>query len=328
VSDRITALVTGATGFLGRQLAETLLERGFSVRALARRTSDLGGLAALGVEIVEGDLDDPASLERAAAGRRLVFHTAGKVSDWGPPAEFMRDNVEGTRHVVAACRAAGVERLVHVSSLTVLGLPRGGALVDERTPYGAPADAYSRSKIAGERLVREAHGGQLATTVVRPGVLWGPGDTTIVPRLAALLRRGLMVYVDHGTNHIALSHVRNLAHGLALAAAAPVAAGQVYHVTDDDELTARQALDQLAAALGAPPPRLSLPFGLVHGVAALCEASARVLRRSTPPALTRYGVRLVACDCRYDLGKARRELGYRPLVSFRDGIAGLVNAPA
>ena len=160
--------------------------------------------------------------------------------------------------------------------------------------------------------------------MIRPGVIWGPGDTTILPRLAALLRRGRFVFVGRAANHLGLSHLENLSQGLVLAALAPAAAGQVYHLTDGEEITARAAFSALAAALGLPPPRLSLPYPFVYFLAALLERIARLKHSSAPPALSRYGVRLVACDCRYDISKAQDELGYRPSVTFRQGIADLI----
>jgi nucleoside-diphosphate-sugar epimerase len=317
------ALVSGATGFLGGHLALVLHREGYRVRILVHKRHRIEHLEALGMEVVEGDLLDTASLVRAMAGQRLVFHTAGKVTDWGPREEFFQVNAEGTRNVLAACREAGVPRLVHMSSLTVLGLPRTGETVTEETPYAAPRDPYSASKKAGELLVRAAHGPELATTVIRSGVIWGPGDITIVPRIAALLRRRQMVLIGGGRNLLGLSHVENLARGMILAAESPAAAGQVYHLTDGEEITAREAVDALAAAMGVPTAGRSLPFWAVYGVAGALEAAARVLRRTTPPRMTRYGVRLVACHCRYDIGKARRELGYRPAVTFRAGVGGL-----
>ncbi len=318
------ALVSGATGFLGAHLAQLLHRQGYRVRILVHQRLPAEPLAALGVEVVEGDLLDPASLARAAEGQRVVFHTAGKVTDWAPRAEFFRVNRDGTRNLLAACRETGVERMVHLSSLTVLGLPRRGGLVTEATPYAGLRDPYSASKAAGERLVREGHGkGGLETTVIRCGVIWGPGDVTFLPRIAALLRRGTLPWIAGGRNTIALSHIENLARGVIQAAEAPAAGGQVYHLTDGEEITAREAVEAIAASLGARPPRLSLPFGAVYGAAALVEGAARLARRRTPPPLTRYAVRLMACDCRYDIGKARREIGYRPTVSFREGVAGL-----
>lgn len=325
-----SALVSGATGFFGGHLAAALAKRGYRVRALARPTSDVRALRALGVEIVHGELEDEASLRRAAEGQRVVFHTAGKVSDWGPREAFLRANVDGTGRLIAACQGAGVERLVHLSSLTVLGLPRHGELVDESSPYGPDVrDPYSVSKIGGERLALAAQGvGGLAVTVVRPGVIWGPGDTTILPRFAALLRRGLLVTTDGGRNLIGMSHVANLAKGVMLAAETPSAAGQVYHLTDGEELTAIDALTAIAAVIGTPPPRLSLPYWAVMGAATLLELAARAVGSERPPAITRYGVRLISCHARYDLGKARRELGYAPVVTFRDGVRQLAADPA
>jgi nucleoside-diphosphate-sugar epimerase len=319
------ALVSGATGFLGGHLAQVLHGLGYRVRILVHKRHRIDHLLALGMEIVEGDLLDTASLVRAAAGQSVVFHTAGKVTDWGPRAEYFQVNTEGTRNVIAACRETGVGRLVHVSSLSVLGLPRTGEVITEETPYPRVLpDAYSASKKAAELLVRAANGaGGLATTVVRPGVIWGPGDITIVPRLVDLLRRRQMILIDGGRNLLGLSHIESLARGLVLAAEAPRAAGEVYHMTDGEEITAREAVDALAAVLGVPRARLSLPHGVVYGLAALIEGAALLAGRTTPPRMTRYGVRLVACHCRYDIGKARRELGYQPTVTFREGIKHL-----
>jgi nucleoside-diphosphate-sugar epimerase len=258
----------------------------------------------------------------------LVFHTAGKVSDWGSRGEFWLTNVEGTANVITACRDAGVKRLIHVSSLTVLGLPRSGERVDEKTPIAdSSRDFYTDSKIAGERLVREAHGNNgLETVVIRSGVIWGAGDNTFLPRLAALLRRRRFILIGHGANQIGLSHVENLSQGIILAALAPMAAGQIYHLTDGEAITARTAFCALAAALGVPPPRFSLPFPIVYSLAAFLEWTARLWKAATPPALTRYSVRMVACDSRYDISKAQSELGYRPLQTFRQGIASLIPA--
>ncbi len=320
-----SALVSGATGFLGGRLAVRLLQAGFRVRVLARCPGQVEALRSSGVEVVLGDLDDQASLLRAVRGQTYVFHTAGKVSDWGKRADFFRVNADGASRLLDACRKASVQRLVHVSSLTVLGLPRDAAPVDETTPcVSRPKDDYSASKIAAEMHMRRAWtepGPEV--TIVRPGVIWGRGERTIVPRIAALLRRRRMVYIGRAANILALSQVDNLCSGLILAATTPAAAGQIYHITDDEEISAKTAISAIAAAMGLPAPRLSLPYWLVLPLAALMEGVARLGASRNPPLLTRYGVRLVACDSRYDIGKARRELGYQPEKSFRQGLAEL-----
>jgi nucleoside-diphosphate-sugar epimerase len=155
-------------------------------------------------------------------------------------------------------------------------------------------------------------------------VIWGPGDATILPRLIALLLRGQLFFIGRGANRLGLSHVENLSQGLIQAALTPAAAGQIYHLTDGEEITARAAFCALAVALGVPPPRFALPFPVAYSIAAFLEMAARLKNAAAPPALTRYGVRLVACDSRYDISKAQNELGYRPLLTFRQGIAGLI----
>lgn len=326
-----TALVTGATGFVGSHVVRVLAGHGVQVRALSRRPDTARHVVPPGVEVVAGDLADPPSLSAAAAGQELVIHTAARVSDWGPRSAFWGANVEGVANLLGACRAAGVRRLVHISSLTVLGLPRDGRVVDEHAPVANPArgDHYSTSKLAGERLVREAHGGGgLETTVVRPGAIWGPGDPNVLPRVLALLRRGVMPLIGRGDNVLGLSHVDNLAPGIVLAAGTPAAAGRLYHLTDGEEVTARQALAALAAALGVRPPRRSVPYGALYALAALAEGVSRLLRRSSPPPLSRYGVRFVACHCRYDISRAREVLGYAPSVTFVEGVRALGLAAA
>ena len=319
------ALVSGATGFLGGHLAQVLHGLGYRVRILVHKRQRVEHLLALGMEIVEGDLLDPASLVRATAGQSVVFHTAGKVTDWGPRSEYFQVNAEGTRNVIAACRDSGVGRLVHVSSLSVLGLPRSGEVITEETPYPRSLpDWYSQSKRAAEQLVRAANGvAGLATTVVRPGVIWGPGDITIVPRLAELLRAGPD---DHDRRRS--KPPRPLPHRKPGARARPgrgVARGPGAGLPHDRRRGDHRPRGRRRAGRrdGSASARLSLPYGVVYGIAALIEAAAHLARRTTPPSMTRYGVRLVACHCRYDIGRARRELGYRPTVTFREGIKQL-----
>lgn len=322
-----TVLVTGGTGFFGLRLLEVLRHRGRRVRALVRPSSDVRRLQAIGVEVVRGDVTEPESLALAFEGQSTVIHTVSKVSDWGPRQEFFRINAQGTMNVVAACRVAGVQRLVHLGSLTVLGLPRCGMVVDEATPTAVdPRDAYTASKLSAETTVRAAHvAGGLETVVVRSGVIWGPGEATILPRIVDLMRRGRMIYPGGGGNHLGMTFVDNLVAGVLLAASASDP-GRVYHITDGEDVTSRELLDALAGQLGLPPPRRSVPFPAIYAAATLMEWAFRLLGRANPPPITRYGVRLMACDSRYDITRARREIGYRPVVSFLEGIALLGKA--
>jgi nucleoside-diphosphate-sugar epimerase len=208
--------ITGASGFIGGKLAERLLAAQRPVRVLARR--ELPELARLGAEVVRGDLHDPAALAAGCAGVETVFHVAGRVGVWGPAEDFFRVNVEGTRNVIAACRAARVPRLVYTSSPSVVF--NGGDLagVDESAPLCTRAPcAYPTSKAAAERLVAEANGRELKTVSLRPHLVWGPGDRNVVPRVLALARRRKLKIVGAGRNLVDCTHITNVvdAHLLA-----------------------------------------------------------------------------------------------------------------
>lgn len=317
------AVVSGATGFLGSRLVVHLQKAGFHVRVLARQSSRLDNLAETGAEIVYGDLHDKESLRRAVRGRHCVFHCAGKVSDWGKRADFFADNTQGTINIVEACRRESVPRLIHTSSLSVLGLPRNGAPVNEETvPDPPPRDPYSASKLAAERYALANHGRDgLGITVIRPGVIWGRGEQTILPRIARLMKRRRMIYIGRADNILGLSHVDNLCRGFIQAAKTPGAAGRIYHLTDGEEITARMAIESVAGILNIKPPGISLPFPAVYLAALLSEGMARLIRTDSPPALTRYGVRLLACSSRYDISRAQKDLGYTPGTTFKAGLA-------
>jgi nucleoside-diphosphate-sugar epimerase len=201
--------ITGASGFIGGKLAERLLAAGREVRVLARR--DLPELAKLGARVVRGDLHDAAALAAGCAGVETVFHVAGRVGVWGPAADFFRVNVEGTRQVLAAARAAGVPRFVYTSSPSVVF--NGGDLAgeDESAPLctGAPC-AYPTSKAAAERLVTAANSNDLATVSLRPHLVWGPGDRNVVPRVLALARKGRLKIVGAGRNLVDCTHITNV----------------------------------------------------------------------------------------------------------------------
>ncbi len=222
-----TVFITGASGFIGGKLAERLLAAGRKVRVLARRP--LPELEKRGAHIVSGDLHDTAALSRGMEGSGTVFHVAGRVGVWGPDEDFFHVNVEGTRHVIAACRAARVPRLVYTSSPSVVF--NGGDLagVDESAALCTQAPcAYPTSKAAAERLVATANDASLATVALRPHLVWGPGDRNIIPRVLKLARAGRLKIIGPGRNLVDCTHITNVVdahllaeHALAHAGLAP-----------------------------------------------------------------------------------------------------------
>jgi dihydroflavonol-4-reductase len=305
------ALVTGATGFVGAAVTRALLAAGHRVRVLARPRSNRRNLAGLDVEIAEGSLEDAASLATAVAGCRYLFHVAADYRLWVPdPAAMFRANVDGTRALMLAALAAGVERVVYTSSVATLGLVSSG-VADEATPSGLAnmIGPYKQSKFAAEAAVTAliAERG-LPAVIVNPSTPVGPGDVKPTPtgRLIVEAARGKMPgYVDTGLNIV---HVDDVAAGHLLAAEHG-AVGERY-ILGGENLALAELLSEIAAAVGRRPPMLKIPYGVILPIAIGAELVARVTGRE--PFVTLDGARMSRKKMYFSSAKAMRELGYAP----------------
>jgi nucleoside-diphosphate-sugar epimerase len=321
-------LVTGATGLLGSHIAELLVRRGRRVRALVRPGSDVAFLNQLGVELARGDLGDPESLGRAAAGANRVYHCAAHVGDWGPWRLFRRSVVDATRNLLDACVQAGVGRVLHVSSIIVYGHPRldrregeapAGPFTEDE-PLGRNLwwwDHYCRAKVKAEQLYRHYPG---EWTVVRPSWIYGPRDRNTLPRLLQALRAGSVALVGTGDNLLNLLHAEDVADGAIRAAEHPGAVGRAYNLSCTGEITQRHFLKLLTDALGLPPVTRRMQVRQAHLFGFLYELVGRALKLSRPPRLTRYAVALMRRSTRYSVARARQELGWRPHVDPIEGV--------
>jgi nucleoside-diphosphate-sugar epimerase len=319
------AFVTGGSGFIGGALIERLRREGWEVRALARSVGAAAKVRERGAEPVAGELADMGALEAESMGCDVCFHAAAKVEDWGDPAEFERLNVRGTANVIAACRTAGVPRLVHVGTEAALTAGQALVRVDERAPLRPDSPfLYSSSKAKAEQLVREANGDGLETVVVRPRFVWGKGDTTLLPAIVDLVRSGRFRWIGGGRHLTDTTHVDNTVEGLWLGATkAP--AGGVYFVTDGEPVVFREFLERMLATQGVSVPDKSVPAGVATAAAAGAERAWRLLRRPGPPPLTRFAVWVSSKECTLDISRARAELGYEPVRTREEGLAGLVS---
>jgi dihydroflavonol-4-reductase len=306
------SLVTGATGFVGAAVARALLrETGHRVRVLARPNSDRRNLAGLDVEVAEGSLEDAASLERAADGCRYLFHVAADYRLWVPdPAAMFRANVDGTSALMRTALAAGVERIVHTSSVATLGIVSGG-VADEETPsaYGDMIGPYKQSKFAAEEAVHALIGERgLPAVIVNPSTPIGPGDVKPTPtgRLIVEAARGKMPgYVDTGLNFV---HVEDVAAGQLLAAEHGVV-GERY-ILGGENMSLADILGEVARVVGRRPPMIKIPYAVVLPIAAGAELMARVTGRD--PFTTLDGVRMSRKKMYFSSAKAMRALGYAP----------------
>jgi nucleoside-diphosphate-sugar epimerase len=315
----VLSLVTGATGFIGSHLVDTLVLRGEDVRALVRPTSRAQRLRELGVDVRIGTLQDNATLMAAAKGVDRIFHCAALVSDWGLLEDFEQANVQGVRNILAAATRANVARFIHLSTTDIYGYPGRPADESERpSPRGFP---YSDSKLEGETLVWNHHRKVgLPICVIRPATVYGPRCYTLGSEIVRALRERRMALIDEGQHIAGLTYVGNLIDTLILAADGPAAIGQAYNITDGSQVTWREYVDALADLAELPRATKSYTHNAAYIRASMLEYLNQFLGRNQRPALTRVRVELMGTDQDFPIDKAKRELGYRPRVSFAEGI--------
>ena len=318
-----STLVTGATGFVGSAVARTLLARGHTLRLLVRPGSDRSNIADLPAELAPGDLTDPASLARAAEGCRYLFHVAADYRLWVPdPDRMMQANVAGTRALLLAAQAQGVERIVYCSSVAALGLVGDGTIADETTEVHPEkiVGHYKQSKYHAEQavlaLVRDH---AVPVVIVNPSTPVGPRDIKPTPtgkmiRDAATGR--MPAYVETGLNIV---HVDDVAEGHALALERGVV-GEKY-ILGGEDFSLGALFAAVARAAGRTPPRVRLPIAPLYPLALACEALARF---GIEPVVTRETLAMARKKMFFSSAKARAELGYAPrpaVQAIEDAVA-------
>lgn len=308
--------VTGATGFLGHHLVPLLIQRGHVVRALVRATSDVRFLKDCGVELIEGDVRQPESIDRLVDGCDAVIHAAGHFRFWGRRADFRSVNVEGTRNILKAAHRANVQRFVHISTVAVIGAPRPNTIIDEDYPC-EPRDEYQRSKLEGERLALKYHADfDLPVVVLRPGAFYGPGSRYAWNRLffEDPHRRRLRIQINGGRYYTFPVFVPDLAQAIetALDHGTP---GRLYNISGPS-LTHREVNTIISRLMADNPHFINAPKWAMLLLARLLTFAARFTRHEPfyPIGLASY----VFNDWIVDSSQAKRDLGFKP-TPFEDG---------
>ncbi len=312
-------LVTGAGGLLGRRTAERLIRRGDEVTVLQRRPSGLP------CREVSADIADAAAVARAVRGQDVVLHLAAKVDVVGPWSEYRRVNVAGTRAVIAACRSAGVGRLVHVSSPSVAhaGEPLIGAPAGVADPAAARGN-YARSKALAELAALAADDADLAVLAVRPHLVWGPGDTQLIAPIVERARVGRLLLIGSGAALIDTTYVDNAVDALICAVdACGEMHGRAFVVSNGEPRPVAEILRSVCASAGVPEPRRSVPAPVAIAAGAIVEKVWQVLGRRDQPPLTRFLAEQLSTAHWFDQRATRAALGWVPAISLAEGFQRL-----
>jgi len=314
----MTTVITGATGFLGSSLVTELLKRQQAVRILTRDEKKARQQFGSAVTIIAGDITDAVQVQQAVDGATAIYHLAGRLYHPSTPTELYRQtHVEGTRILLKACQGqTQLRRIVHVSTTGVHGVT-GETPATEDAPF-APTNPYEATKLEGELLALQTYQEQgLPVTVVRPGLVYGPGDLHLLGFFASI-RKGLFRVIDHGKALLHPVYIDDLLAALLLCAERPQAVGRSYNIAGERPVTVRELATAIAHALGRELPPGSIPLWLANLASDIFTVMPAMKGEHAP--LTRSRVKFLTNSRIYDISRARSELGYAPAVGLEEGM--------
>jgi len=311
-------LITGATGFLGEHLARRLLADGASVRILARSWAKASPLMEEGAELIEGEITDDDAVHRGVEGASVVYHLAGKLYIPGvPEEEYRRTHVEGTRTLLTHCmRQAGLTRLVHCSTTGVFGTT-GDLPADEDARY-APTNAYERTKLEAELLVCEAERQGLSAVVVRPGLVYGPGDLHLLGFFRTI-QRGLFRPIGRRPVWLHPIYIDDMTEAFVRCGERLTAVGECFNIAGQQPVTLDTLAAAIARALDVAPPRGRIPMPVAQTVALAGDLLPAGLRHRAP--LTRSRLDFLTNSRAYKVSKAQKLLDFVAPTDLTTGMA-------
>ena len=320
------ALVTGGGGFLGSAIVKALLDRGDTVKTLQRR--DYPFLREWGAETIQGDLIRPDDINTAANGCDVLFHVAAKAGVWGDFHDYYQSNVVATKNVLQACRVNNIKNLVYTSTPSVVfdGADEDG--INESVPYAKKYfNSYQKTKAEAEQLVLDSNNNDLKTVSLRPHLIWGPGDTHLVPRVISRAKAGRLKLVGNKTNKVDSCYIDNAAQAHLLAADClqtnATCAGKVYFISNDEPITMSDLINKILAAAKLPPVNKTVPENIAYFAGSLFEIIYSLFNIKQEPIMTRFVARQLSTSHWFDLTAAKRDIGYQPLVSIDEGMKRL-----
>lgn len=320
----LKVLVTGGGGFLGNAIITRLVEKKYHVLSFSR--NHYPELSSMGIEQIQGDICNKTEIEHELRGVDLVFHTAAKAGIWGEYSDYYRTNVTGTQNVIAGCKKHHISRLIYTSSPSVVFNGSDMEGVNESVPYPAAYPAYyPQTKAIAEQYVIKAAGQGLMTIILRPHLIWGPGDKHFVPRIIARANR--LVRVGNGKNLIDTVYIDNAAEAHILAADAleknPKLSGNIYFISQGDPIPLWDMINHILKAAGLAPVRRSMPRSMAWLIGVMLELVYRGFNISKEPRMTRFLADELAKAHWFDISAAKKDLGYIPRISIKEGLRRL-----
>jgi nucleoside-diphosphate-sugar epimerase len=311
----MNVFLTGATGFLGKTIVKKLISENHTITTLLMPGEPDSGLER--ARIVRGDITEPETLTSKMDGNDVIIHLAGSVGYGLRMKTCLRINKEGTYNVAREALRSGIHRFIHFSSVSVYGRI-SGVPITEDFPMKKIGDPYGDTKIDAECVLHEFAEDGLDLTIVRPTVIYGPGDDKFLPKLIENMRSGKARIVGDGGNSVDLIHVDDVADFTSIILRDERTIGRVYNLTNPVNPTWKEMLNIVASEMGIPAPEKHIPYSLAMVAAGIIEFISFFTRR--PPRLTRYAVRVIGRQYYYSTERIQKELGFQPAIDLREGI--------
>jgi nucleoside-diphosphate-sugar epimerase len=262
----------------------------------------------------------------ALVGVDVIFHCAAKVGEWGPVEDYRAVNVEALRGLLEACRARPLQRFMHFSSLGVYAARHHYATDETEALPRQHVDGYTQSKVEAEELVLRYHREhQVPAVILRPGFIYGPRDRTVLPKLIANLRNGMVRFIGDGSRALNTIYIGNLVEAAFQAVDHAEAVGQIFNLTDGEAVSKRRFIEAIADGVGLPRPKgVGVPLWIARAVAWCQEGWARRRHSPKPPRVTQGRLKFLGLNLDFSIEKARRQLGYKPRFTFDQGMGETV----
>jgi nucleoside-diphosphate-sugar epimerase len=312
-------LVTGATGFIGGHLVNALIDKGYEVRCLVRKTSNVMRLKNINAELIYGDITELDSLEKALDGIDVVYHLAAITGETTLPFnKYWEINVQGTKNILETACRKGIKQFIFISTIGVLGWPKI-LPANEESPCN-PAGKYHSTKYEAEKLVLNTlKTKRIQGTIIRPVMSYGDAEGFLF-NLAKLIKTGKFMRIGRGENHLHLVSVDNLVQGLILVINNPNAMGKIFIIADDQPITLNNLLMIVSKKLNITISKFRVPIWIASPIGRAFDSMYSIFGKNNEPIITSSKVALISKNRFYDISRAKRELGYNPSINTEDSI--------